>query len=773
MNKINLEDIAKNLSSVNLLNESELDITWNYFNNLVNSKELLLFALTKISLIPMIDYFSPISDNNSKKVYEEFNMTSEQANNIQKFNIELLNIQKIVQIYCSQMYSLSYFSSKILYDLIESIPEESNVDKFMETVNSFKEGTQKGGNININEITFLFIKLLVMLLIIIPSSQASSEIKNSLQIFNKKGEQYNPYSVAIIKDKTENEFSNTLKLIEYKKSSVDISKTLAVYDTDFKNKYDNLFGSLINIFQKTPDAKTSIINLINNINNEFINYSMNIQKNCIELMKKSYDKGVFATFKNLDDIETTKEKINAAKKLVKEQNEQAPLKIGLTTLAAAASFTSGDVFSAATYLSDAGENFWELLSPTTKLQEQQKQVVLTENSNNKLLSAEEKQNLEHNTYLYSKLYCSYGYNIRLNFDEANNNLNIYGDKLDYNWIINVIDVLEKNLNLAIETEKQDDKSSLLLKSILQRLQILKEITYEISHIINNSFESHITNVQMQPSPDSINDIQRYFNVQLNNLNKLIIQLNELFPQDIKKIEEEKLVTQAQFELNLAKQQLYNLQSNATNIIRQQTAERYSANLASSWIAVESYVKGWVNISQNSIRITGSSLGILTKELTDAVGEIPKALTDSTLQLFNSILWKLLQNPSGWIFLSIPLFIFLLYFGRMTGIIKTFTWGGYKCMSITYGGFVFVYKLIKTPFGYLFKKENVLIIQQEVIDSDKELDELTGSLSSLRIGGNKRKNKKTRKNKKRKTRKLKIKHKKYYTKHKRLRLTKRH
>jgi hypothetical protein len=644
-----------------------------------------------------------------------------------------------------------------------------------------------------------------LLLIFTPSAQTSNEIQQNLELITKKDNSYNPYNIAVLSGTKEDDFLKTIKTLDSKRSSVDITKAIAVYDKEIKNKYDNLFGSLINLLQPTIDAKQTILNIINDFNIQSRNSSTNIQKNCIELMKNSYDHGVFATWKSLDDIEITKQKIDSAKKLVEKQNEESRETIEGSAIAAVVSFTTGDIFSAATYIGLAGKTMFESLSSTKQIQYEEKQIIKAETENIRGLNIQKKRDLENNLYIHSKFYCSYGYNLQLSFDENTNILNIYGDKIDYNWMINLIDILQENLKLAISTKEKDDNSKveyLLLKSTLQRLEILKEITNELSHIINFSFETHIMNIQIQPSKNTVNEIQNYFNDQMNRLQELNRQLNEMYPKDKELLLKEKKIFEERIEVEIIKQQILDFQSNATNIIKQKSAERYASDLASSWIAAETYIKSWVNISENSLKLTGSSLGILTKEISDVIGQIPKALIDSNLELFNSILFKLLTNPSGWIFLSLPLFIFLFYFGYVAGIISTFTWSGRKFITIVYGGFVFVYELIKTPFGYLFKQEKVFISQPVPVPaldstqktgsdkdldenapvisskslpvpaldrtqkkiSGKDLDDITGAFSSLKIGGYKRKNRKTRKNKKHKTRKLKFKNKRHYTKH---------
>ena len=728
----NLRDLTRTLSGVELLDEKELDVTWDYFNLLANSRETLLFTLTKLSLIPMIDYLAPISKNSNTKVYEEFELTSVQALKIQNLNIDLLNIQRVIQLYCSQMYSLSSFSSKLISDLIDSIPEETNVqdiENFMNTLEAFKMSEiQKGGN-NIHLFQNLF-KLLFLFLLVIPGSQ-SNQLTNTLELVTSKNNIYNPYNVAIISEKKENEFLEALEEIDYKQKSIDITRSITVYDKNLKDKYDSLIGTLMTyITQIEPSGKQTVLNMIDTINSDLRGFSGDVEKNCLQLMKNSYDKDIFATWKTLDDIETTRAKIEEAEKMIEEKNSQSISKIGSTTVAAAVSVATGDVFSAAAYLGQAGESLWDLLSSTKKKQTELQSITKNDLHQSQSLSAEDKRIYENKLYTYSKYYCSFGYNLQLNFDEDKNTINVFGDKIDYIWIVNLINVLEENLKVEITTLSVDaskDKSKIieldLLISTLQRLDILKTITNKLSDIINFSFKSHIMKAQINPSKNTVNEVKIYFDEQLNDLNLLLMKLNEFFPKHREKIEEERQIIEADIELKTLKQNVLDIKSNADSIIQQRAAERYAADMASNWISTESYVKSWVSISENSIKLAGSTLGTtlggITRELTSAIGEIPKGVISSSLGLLNDVLFDLVTNVSGWLVISVPAFMALLYFGQILNFVKTFTWGGRKMIVIIFGGIVSIYTVLKTPFGYRFRRERLLIQTPQAIEEQPQ------------------------------------------------------
>ena len=580
-------------------------------------------------------------------------------------------------------------------------------------------------------------KLLILFLLVVPTIQSPAQLTSNLELVIKKNDTYNPYNTLIISENSQEGFLQQLTEREFKQSDIDISKTIAVYDSNVKRNFDNLLGNVLNYFmQVEPSGRQAILNVVDNTNKQLRDFSADVEKNCIQLMKNSYDKGIFATWNSLDNIEMTKKKIEEAEKLVEEQNGQKITKIGASTVAAAVSAVMGDTGSAASYLGQAGESLWDLLSSTKKKQEQI-EAITTELQPTKQLSLEEKRDYENKLFTYSKLYCSFGYNLQLGFDEQTNNLIVFGDKIEHNWIVNLITVLEENLKVEITTltvDAQSDKSKLtelnLLVSTLQRLDILKVITMKLSDIINFSFKSHIRQIQITPTKNTIGEVKNYFDDQLNDLNILLMKLNEVFPKQREKIEQEIQIVEAELELKTLEQNVLDMKSNADDIIRQRAAERYAADMASSWTATEAYAKSWITMSENAIKLTGEGLkttvGGLTKEMANVVAQVPQEILGSTLSLLNNTLYQLISTPSGFLIISAPLIILLIQLGHVFRFINMFTWGGQKFLAITWGNLVITYKIIKTPFGYILN-----LVKPAVQDVSQEIPQIEQALHVMR------------------------------------------
>ena len=102
----------------------------------------------------------------------------------------------------------------------------------------------------------------------------------------------------------------------------------------------------------------------------------------------------------------------------------------------------------------------------------------------------------------------------------------------------------------------------------------------------------------------------------------------------------------------------------------------------------------------------------------------------------------------------------LVVGSAVGNVRIFIDGTNQVITIVFGGLAFVYRIITTPFGYIFKPIGTFFIRG---NNANELVNFEGR------GGRKRKTRKTDKNKKNKTRKNR-RGKKHNTRHRRRRLT---
>jgi hypothetical protein len=768
MSNIDLLNISNKLTGFSNLDNSDLDLTWGYLNNLVSCKELLILMLSKIYSIPMIDYMAFTDNTNSKKVYEDFGLTLEQATNVQSLNLELLNIQKILECFCLQTFSFVSYSSDILYELIDNIPQDVNIDsiqKFINTIESFKN-SQDGGDLN-NKIIVVIIKIFLLMSIFIPITSSNEQILSALQLITNVNNPYQPYNTALISVQ-DDEFKTTIKQIKTsipQAEEFDVSKTLITYDNEVQQSLKTITGQLISLFS-TPENGIKVFNdIVVDFNKKSNIFTQEASKSCFELIDIIYDRGLFSNIQDLDSIEQTNEKINQIEKIVEEEKRNTMEKAGVSAMAAvasAASYVTNPTLAAAnmaSYLVSFGESVTDLISSTSKTQKQIMEVATTDQQQK--LTAQEKINLESNLRKYSKLYCSYGYNLQLNFDQNEKTLKVIGSKINYSWMENLINVLEKNLELEItklSTNLEENNIQLqLIISTKQRLNILKRITIYLAEIINFSSDSKMINLQVYPSKDTPEQIKLYFDSELDELNKLLNYLQMQFPQQKKELENNKKIIEEQQELAIQKQEIININTNATAIINQMAAERSARNVASQFYAFKTWAQSYVEMAKNGTRFGFQSTEEVLTEISKGLVNI---VTKPTLDAIKEFFLLLITNPSGWIVLGTGLIAFLIIIELSgLGLIKTFVSNGYKFVVFIFGNIIYIFKVIVTPFGWLLKKEKVLYIQpstdintnidvpQPMILENNNNDEIQAAQALLDLSRSSRGGKKTKKNKK--------------------------
>ena len=403
---------------------------------------------------------------------------------------------------------------------------------------------------------------------------------------------------------------------------------------------------------------------------------------------------------------------------------------------------------------------------------------------------------------------------------------VIGDKIDYLWMIELINNLKTNIEFQITritaevntnvnvnsnvdlNQNQNQQSNLItiniLKSLHQRFDVLKAITDSLYNIVNFSFKIEMLKLSRFSSPTNMEQFKTFLDNQLASLNIMLTNLNTQFPKKQAELQLQKKQTEEEIEIEAFEQEIKNLRQNATDIAIQRGAEMTSRHNTNWWIAVETVTQSWVNIGLNTTEIIRKNIGLAVASLSNIGLEIPYAVFSSILQYLDKVLIELLFSPLGFVLIIGGLLSTVFMFGGISGTIRIFKKGGEFFVAVFWGGILFIYKLIKTPFGYIFKQiatmrvtdtttNNNLAIDNAPFNNqtpdeygqygksnydaflsgreeDEEYDPTnTYSITNknyIKNGGKRhKKQKKTRKHKKKRTRKL-NKHKKRQTKHKR-------
>ena len=726
----NFKQFVNSLKGNSTSTHLDLDSTWNIPNLLLNSNELLLIILTKTTMIPFIQDYTTISN--------DLGLTPDQSSSIQESNALLLVLHKMIQKYCVQQFALGSMMKNEMDNIILSAPEIDDIqsiDDMLNYIENFKKTQQlQNGGVNItgNFLTLLG-KIILFTFLITPISKSeviSSEktSNNQIQLVLNDINLIQPYNPQIA-DISLEDFSESLQEKSFIKSrrSSSVNNIIVKYDDDIEKQKTLLLNKFLSVFS-TPQSGIDVLkDIIDKFNSGLTEFSQGAEGICLELMDKANDKGVFGHFMDFDTIDKTNQKIEDIEIAVTKQNleiTQDTITASLATVATSVGTFAltgdyGEVLNqAAPYILSLGSSLIDSLTNTQNIAKRQQEFLAEKPVSSSELTPTQKIELENKIYHFSKVYCSYGYNLQLTLNGTD--IDVIGDKIEYNWILNVIALLENNIDLKItksSLNKDLNKFELnALVSLKQRFNILKAITNKLYHIVNFSMQSQISKLNIQPSSESLDKINGYFNNQLQELLNMLESVKQQFPKREEALKQESILVEADKKLNemndalqLQKTEADIASQQRKNAIEQLVVEQKAQNVSASWIAAETIGKSYVTLMTNATGFMGESLGNIVESVGEAGLNVPLGAVKSLLDFINKILWLLVTNPSGWLLLGSGLIVFAFWFGGIMGVIRIFKKSGEIFVTITYGSIMFVYKLIKTPFGWIYKKQDVIVV----------------------------------------------------------------
>jgi hypothetical protein len=678
----------------NAVHLKKMDMTWDLNNQLVNSIEMLNILLTKTSCLPLVPDFR------DQRVKTTLNINDTQAETIQGFNKQLLYISGVVHKYIIENYVVLSVSKKMMDDTIDQLPQ-SDMSYLLNFLKNYENNNKMGGEQKGGQLPVGFLKSFLFIFILLLISSTSQMEENNLEIIDNE-----MYSKGL-KLYSPEEFTNKiLQLPVVSSGPINMNNMLVKYDDKVKQELETTYGQFVAIFRQMDNSTVKLQNFIKEFNTQSRNFSQGVERNCLDLMKKCKEKNVFKEWKNVDTLDETKEKINELNKKVEEQNEQNEgmvgkafgATIGLVTLP----FT-GDYMTPVSYITGLGDDIYEKFKNTNDINKEKRKILSEQKSTAEemKLSQFDQIEFEQKIYQFSKVYCSLGYNLQIVANDTS--ISIQGDNVPYLFMINLITTLDKNLNnqidqLSITQNDENQKILQALVSLRERLSVLKSITESLDSVINITSKMKLLKLERYANEESLNDFESFFNNQLLELQKMLNDLNKQFPLRAQKLEEEAKIAEQKAELNALEADIEDFKANSSAILRQRSAER-SARENTDWFkSIKTVAESWTDIGFDLSSFVG-----------EKVGEVPLALIREVLKFLNKVLYELLINPSGIVIMFVGLFTITFMLGGIMGTIRIFKKGGQLCVTLMYGGICFVYKLVKTPFGYLWKLQGTLYI----------------------------------------------------------------
>lgn len=650
----------------------------NYFNNNITDTLFMIYmSLAKISYLPLF----------------EINQFSEEKD-LNEINNKLIYIQNMLLIYWEQEYVILKMIKNIIDTEVTSVIQNVNCDLNMDLTNNTivecitnKLTEQTGGTLPEQSI-----KLCLFLYFLIMISSATNSIESGVKPDVNPNVEYNSQNSNIV-------------MFQPKNESINESKQISV--ENIINKYDNFYTRLINIANKViGNPSLDLPSIINDFNDNMYTISKNVETSCLDLVKLANDNHVFENWKTLKELDKiVEDQTNLEKMTITNDNyyKNDILKNAqdFVTSAVSAPLTN-DIMSPLTYASNIFGSVRELLN--NGYTEQLNEVKPMSNSNTK--SNLEKLNQEKNLLYGSKVYCLTGFKMSLNINGSN--IRVEGSSISYETILFFIDELNANLKFKIENSKGDETTKKILISIKQRLTILEGITEYLDLFIHHSGNSDITHMNKIANSKTMSKLKDYLDKFEEDFKKLSSDLKQPYPEDNQNLEIVNKFFNANLEQEhkyLEQQQKFNEQTNDMKLKKDEIEYQQKRN------DTERYANYIGQIFNNSKilalsginGVIGLGMGIGTGSLNYVLRETGKEV----IYLQYALLGFLINSPLFWTTLATIGLAISINIAGINGTLKGITNGSKSIIMFTSGSLLFIYELIKTPFGYKWKPVNRL------------------------------------------------------------------
>ena len=370
------------------------------------------------------------------------------------------------------------------------------------------------------------------------------------------------------------------------------------------------------------------------------------ERECLSLMYNIYNNNIYKNWFSINDIKKQTEEFKQSSDYNNAKKNVMSSLLGTITSITMSTITN-DFISPVYMASKFGGNIIDYMN--------------SKNQNKKeiqILSEEETILLNEKLFAFSKIYCINSFHLQLEFNQSSNSIIISGDKIDYKWLINLINVLNTNIDLRIlslhsEGLLDQDPAIQSLISYKQKLNVLKTIVHYLSDLVSFSF--HTTLQKQLLSSDVGNIINIILNEKINSLqyfNNLLIkpfpEMEEKMEQMQKIMSEHRRLKQLENDLKLFQQETESLQFKfESNLEQDKMIHNFNLLKHVTW--------SYVNIVSHTIDFGAFSLRNITRHCVNLITSIPLGFAEGIGYNINDIVFAILNN----LWLTI-LTLFILY-----------------------------------------------------------------------------------------------------------------
>jgi len=240
-------------------------------------------------------------------------------------------------------------------------------------------------------------------------------------------------------------------------------------------------------------------------------------------------------------------------------------------------------------------------------------------------------------FFFSKMYCLNTFHLQIGVES---NMTMIGDKIDYQWMSHLLNVMLYNIDLQMTKNKE---AVPMLTSCKQKLRVLKTIVHTLSDIVSHSFYTAINKQILIVNRYTLDSINEALGKVLINLQRLSEQLLVTFPEYEQQLletrafaQEERRLKQIEHELIMFRQNTRNLQHNFDLNNSQNSLERN--------IHVFKVITiGYIHLLSETIDLGSFTLRNISKTCIGLLTAIPLGVVEGVGYNLNDVLWSVMNN----------------------------------------------------------------------------------------------------------------------------------
>jgi hypothetical protein len=358
----------------------------------------------------------------------------------------------------------------------------------------------------------------------------------------------------------------------------------------FTSSFELLFAR----FLEKPEAR--LARIVEQFNNRSLTISKHVENECVNIITTLYKNGVYSNWQNMDSTGPVKNDKSSTFTQFMDSILFLPPFIPIYLMKKVSDYlTTG---------------------PVTMEQNEQNSEKL---------------------YFFSKMYCLNTFHLQIG---VNSNITMIGDKIDYQWMSHLLNVMLYNIDLQMAKNKE---AVPMLASCKQKLRVLKTIVHTLSDIVSHSFYTAINKQILIVNRYTLDSINEALGKVLMNLQRLSEQLLVTFPEYEQQLletrafaQEERRLKQIEHELIMFRQNTRNLQHNFDLNNSQNSLERN--------IHVFKVITiGYIHLLSETIDLGSFTLRNISKTCIGLLTAIPLGVVEGVGYNLNDVLWSLMNN----------------------------------------------------------------------------------------------------------------------------------